>query len=60
MLIQKLHELPLSTDYFLSIFSPKMAARAHDMVVLCSFAANGFGCVIANIRCMTDSAPNGR
>ena len=70
--IQQLHEhpmvlldLPLSADYFLSFFSqagvsPKIAERTRDMAVMRSLVANGFGYSIANIRPLTDSAPDGR
>jgi DNA-binding transcriptional LysR family regulator len=57
-------DLPLSSDYFMSYFSqaglrPKIAERTRDMGVMRSMVANGFGYSIANIRPMTDSAPDG-
>lgn len=58
-------DLPLSSDYFLSFFTciglrPKIAERTRDMGVMRSMVANGFGYSIANIRPLSDSAPDGR
>lgn len=58
-------DLPLSTDYFLSFFTsiglrPKVAERTRDMAVMRSLVANGFGYSIANIRPLSDLAPDGR
>lgn len=58
-------DLPLSADYFLSFFGnagikPKIAERTRDMAVMRSLVANGFGYSIANIRPVTDLAPDGR
>lgn len=58
-------DLPFSNDYFISFFSraglrPKIVERTRDMGVMRSMVANGFGYSIANIRPMTDSAPDGR
>ena len=58
-------DLPMSSDYFLSLFSqtglrPKIAERTRDMAVMQSLVANGFGYSIANIRPSSDRAPDGR
>ncbi len=58
-------DLPLSSEYFLSFFSrigarPKITERTRDMGVMRSMVANGFGYSIANIRPLTDTAPDGR
>ncbi|MBL4929286.1 LysR family transcriptional regulator [Fuscibacter oryzae] len=58
-------DLPFSNDYFISFFSraglrPRIVERTRDMGVMRSMVANGFGYSIANIRPMTDSAPDGR
>ena len=58
-------DLPLSTDYFLSFFTrkgltPRIAERTRDMAVMRSLVANGFGYSIANIRPLTDLAPDGQ
>jgi DNA-binding transcriptional LysR family regulator len=58
-------DLPLSADYFLSFFTslglrPKIAERTRDMAVMRSLVANGFGYSIANIRPLSDIAPDGR
>jgi len=57
-------DLPLSADYFLSHFTsiglrPNIAERTRDMGVMRSMVANGFGYSIANIRPLTDAAPDG-
>lgn len=58
-------DLPMSSEYFLSFFSqvgqrPKIAERTRDMAVMQSLVANGFGYSIANIRPISDHAPDGR
>lgn len=58
-------DLPLSAEYFLSFFAeagvqPRIAERARDMAVTRSLVANGFGYSIANVRLLTDAAPDGR
>lgn len=58
-------DLPLSAEYFLSFFAkaglkPAIAERTGDMAVMRSLVANGFGYSIANVRYMTDRAPDGR
>ena len=58
-------DLPLSADYFLSFFTraglrPLVAERTRDMGGMRSLVANGFGYSIANIRPLTDMAPDGR
>ncbi|WP_172329682.1 LysR substrate-binding domain-containing protein [Mangrovicoccus sp. HB161399] len=57
-------DLPLSAEYFLSFFreagvAPDIAERTRDMAVMRSLVANGFGYSIANIRPVTDLAPDG-
>ena len=54
-----------SADYFLSFFNhagvrPVIAERTRDMAVMRSMVANGFGYSIANIRPLSDRAPDGR
>lgn len=58
-------DLPLSAQYFLSLFDrigsrPNIAERARDMAVMRSLVANGFGYSIANMRLLSDTAPDGR
>ncbi len=58
-------DLPLSAEYFLSFFegagvTPQIAERTRDMAVMRGLVANGFGYSIANIRPVTDMAPDGR
>ncbi|MBE3639294.1 LysR family transcriptional regulator [Mangrovicoccus algicola] len=58
-------DLPMSSEYFLSFFRdqgvvPTIAERTRDMAVMRSLVANGFGYSIANIRPVTDLAPDGR
>lgn len=58
-------DLPLSSDYFLSFFDaaglrPRIAERTRDMAVMQSLVANGFGYSIANVRPLSDRAPDGR
>ncbi|SLN55236.1 HTH-type transcriptional regulator CynR [Roseovarius albus] len=57
-------DLPHSSEYFLSFFKsqgqrPKIAERTHDMAVMRSLVANGFGYSIANIRPLNDESPDG-
>ena len=70
--VEELHEhpmglldLPISADDFLSFFAragvrPQIAERTRDMAVMRSLVANGYGYSIANVRPMTDLAPDGR
>ena len=58
-------DLPLSSDYFLSLFSeaglaPRILERTRDMAVLQSLVGQGFGYSIANIRPWSDHSPDGR
>ncbi|EPX82847.1 Transcriptional regulator [Rubellimicrobium thermophilum DSM 16684] len=58
-------DLPFSADYFLSLFPregarPRIAERTRDIAVMRSLVANGYGFSIANIRPLTDEAPDGR
>ena len=58
-------DLPMSTDYFLSIFSslgirPEIAERTRDMAVMRSLVANNFGYSVANIRPLSNLAPDGQ
>lgn len=58
-------DLPHSADYFLSAFAdaglrPVIAERTSDIQVMRGLVANGFGYSIANIRSVTDRAPDGR
>ncbi|MEZ5716772.1 MAG: LysR family transcriptional regulator [Paracoccaceae bacterium] len=58
-------DLPHSSGYFLSFFDalgrrPEIAERTRDMAVLRSLVANGYGWAIANIRPVSDRAPDGR
>ena len=57
-------DLPLSSDYFLSLFDggkekPIVAERTRDMAVMRSMVANGFGYSIVNIRPLSDMSPDG-
>lgn len=57
-------DLPHSADYFMSAFSgaglkPVIAERTRDIQVMRGLVANGFGYSIANIRSLTDRAPDG-
>jgi len=56
--------LPLSSDYFLSLFKdfdakPEIAERTGDMAVMRSMVANNFGYSIANVRPLSNTAPDG-
>lgn len=58
-------DLPISADYFLSLFSasgvkPRIAERTRDMAVMQSLVGQGFGYSIANIRPWSDHSPDGR
>jgi len=57
-------DLPLSSDYFLSLFddvgeTPTIAERTRDMAVMRSMVGNDFGYAIANVRPLSDTAPDG-
>ena len=57
-------DLPLSREYFLSLYRqaglrPRIAERVPDMGVIRSMVANGFGYTLANMRPLTDIAPDG-
>jgi DNA-binding transcriptional LysR family regulator len=58
-------DLPLSRDYFLSLFAaagirPRIAERTRDMAVMRSLVANGYGYSLANLRLPAERAPDGR
>ena len=58
-------DLPMSSEYFLSFFhavgiAPMIAERTRDMAVMRSMVANGFGYALANIRFLSDRAPDGK
>ena len=58
-------DLPLSADYFLSIFDavglkPRIAARTQDMAVVRSLVGNDLGYAIANARPLSGIAPDGK
>ena len=57
--------LPLSSDYFLSIFrtaglKPNIAERSSDLSVVRSLVANGYGYSIANVRPLSERSPDGQ
>lgn len=57
-------DLPMSRDYFLSLFQmadlrPNVAERTPDMSVARSLVANGFGFGLINARLRNDLAPDG-
>ncbi|MEM6375272.1 MAG: LysR family transcriptional regulator [Pseudomonadota bacterium] len=57
-------DLPISTDYFLSLFAasshmPRIAERTRDMAVMRSLVGNGFGFSIVNVKPQSDIAPDG-
>jgi len=70
--VDQLHEhpmilldLPLSADYFLSLFRaaglrPKIAERTRDLAVVRSLVGNGYGYSIANVRPLNERAPDGQ
>ena len=58
-------DLPISSDYFLSIFTrtglkPKISERTKDLAMVRSMVANGFGYSLANIRSRTEFSPDGK
>ncbi|MAC80933.1 MAG: LysR family transcriptional regulator [Rhodobacteraceae bacterium] len=58
-------DLPLSSDYFLSLFDhtgmkPVITERTRDMAVMRSMVGNGFGYSIANVRSLEDMSPDGK
>lgn len=58
-------DLPLSSDYFLSLFKPlggkpQIVERTRDMAVMRSLVANGFGYSIANVRPLNPLSPDGK
>lgn len=58
-------DLPMSSEYFLSFFTalgitPMIAERTRDIAVMRSMVANGFGYGLANIRPLSEAAPDGR
>ncbi len=57
-------DLPLSSDYFLSLFDavgekPVIAERTKDMAVMRSMVGNNFGYSIANVRPLSQTSPDG-
>ncbi len=57
-------DLPISADYFLSLFSaaaqqPRIVERTRDMAVMRSMVGNAFGYSIANVRPQSDMSPDG-
>lgn len=57
-------DLPLSRDYFLSIFQdcglrPNITERTSDMSMARSLVANGYGFGLVNMRTRSDLAPDG-
>lgn len=57
-------DLPLSREYFLSIFQsagyrPQIAERTGELSVARSLVANGFGFGLLNFRTPSDTAPDG-
>lgn len=58
-------DLPLSRDYFLSLFQrcglrPRIAERTSDISVMRSMVANGFGYALANVRPRSKVSPDGK
>ena len=58
-------DLPLSADYFLSFFEkaslkPRIVERSRDLAVVQSLVANDFGYSIANLKTLTNHAPDGK
>ncbi len=58
-------DLPLSVDYFLSLFEqagvkPHIVERTQDMAVLHSLVGNDFGYTVINIRPLSDMSPDGK
>lgn len=57
-------DLPLSRDYFLSLFAraglrPRIVERTRDIAVVRSLVANGYGYALANLRLGGERAPDG-
>ena len=57
-------DLPISADYFLSLFlaaaqQPRIVERTRDMAVMRSMVGNAFGYSIANVRPQSDVSPDG-
>ena len=57
-------DLPISANYFLSLFSeasqqPRIVERTRDMAVMRSMVGNAFGYSIANVRPQSDTSPDG-
>ena len=57
-------DLPISADYFLSLFSaasqqPRIVERTRDMAVMRSMVGNAFGYSISNVRPQSDTSPDG-
>lgn len=57
-------DLPLSRDYFLSLFAaaglrPRIAERTRDMAVVRSLVAHGYGYALANVRSGSEQALDG-
>lgn len=57
-------DLPLSAEYFLSVFRaagirPRIAERTRDLGVMQSLVGNGFGFSIANVCPLTPRSPDG-
>jgi DNA-binding transcriptional LysR family regulator len=58
-------DLPISSDYFLSLFhstgrQPHIAERTRDLAVMRSLVGNGFGYSIANVLSPVDLSPDGK
>ena len=58
-------DLPVSRDYFLGLFrdaglKPNIVERGTDLFMVRSLVANGFGYSIANLRPLSDTAPDGK
>lgn len=58
-------DLPHSSEYFLSLFleqgfKPNIVEKTRDMAVMRSLVANGYGFSIANVRPLTNFAPDGK
>jgi DNA-binding transcriptional LysR family regulator len=57
-------DLPISTDYFLSLFTassrqPRIVELTRDMAVMRSMVGNAFGYSIANVRPQSNTSPDG-
>ena len=57
-------DLPVSADYFLSLFEkggpPPIAEKTRDIAVMQSLVANGFGYSLLNFRPTSDRSPDGK